>query len=75
MYVIARDAKEPMGRLVAVGVFVFFAFSCFENIGMTLGIMPVTGIPLPLISYGGSSALVFFLCGGAVLAVSRRRVA
>lgn len=73
MYVIARDAKEPMGRLLCVGIFVFFAFSCFQNIGMTMGIMPVTGIPLPLISYGGSSALVFFLCGGVVLSVSRRR--
>ncbi len=73
MYVVARDAKEPLGRLLCVGIFVFFSFSCFQNIGMTLGIMPVTGIPLPLISYGGSSALVFFLCGGVVLSVSRRR--
>jgi cell division protein FtsW (lipid II flippase) len=39
---------------------------------MTMGIMPVTGIPLPLLSYGGSSALVFFVAGGAVLSVSRR---
>jgi len=73
IYVVARDAKEPLGRLLCVGIFVFFSFSCFQNIGMTLGIMPVTGIPLPLISYGGSSALVFFLCGGVVLSVSRRR--
>lgn len=73
IYRVARDAKEPLGRLLCVGIFVFFAFSCFQNIGMTLGIMPVTGIPLPLLSYGGSSALVFFLCGGVVLSVSRRR--
>jgi rod shape determining protein RodA len=73
MYRVARDAKEPLGRLLCTGIFVFFAFSCFQNIGMTLGIMPVTGIPLPLISYGGSSAFVFFLCGGVVLSVSRRR--
>jgi rod shape determining protein RodA len=73
IYIVARDAKEPMGRLLAVGIFVFFSFSCFLNIGMTMGIMPVTGIPLPLLSYGGSSALVFFLCGGVVLSVSRRR--
>jgi rod shape determining protein RodA len=73
IYRVARDAKEPLGRLLCVGIFVFFCFSCFQNIGMTLGIMPVTGIPLPLISYGGSSALVFFLCGGVVLSVSRRR--
>ena len=42
-----------MGRIICIGVFVFFAFSCFENIGMTMGIMPVTGIPLPFLSYGG----------------------
>ena len=61
-----------MGRIICIGVFVFFAFSCFENIGMTMGIMPVTGIPLPLLSYGGSSALVFFAAGGLVLSISRR---
>jgi rod shape determining protein RodA len=73
LYVIARDAKEPMGRLLVVGIFIIFAFSCFENIGMTTGIMPVTGIPLPLISYGGSSVLVFYICAGVALSVSRRR--
>jgi len=72
MFMIGRNAKDTMGRLLCIGVFIFFAFSCFENIGMTMGIMPVTGIPLPLLSYGGSSALVFFVAGGAVLSVSRR---
>jgi len=72
MFMIGRHAKDTMGRLICIGVFVFFAFSCFQNIGMTMGIMPVTGIPLPLLSYGGSSALVFFVAGGAVLSVSRR---
>ncbi|MDE3008021.1 MAG: rod shape-determining protein RodA [Acidobacteriota bacterium] len=72
MFMIGRRAKDTMGRLICIGVFVFFAFSCFENIGMTMGIMPVTGIPLPLLSYGGSAALVFFVAGGAVLSVSRR---
>jgi rod shape determining protein RodA len=72
MFMIAKNAKDTMGRLLCIGVFIFFAFSCFENIGMTMGIMPVTGIPLPLLSYGGSSALVFFVAGGAVLSVSRR---
>ncbi len=65
-------AKDQMGRIICIGVFVFFSFSCFENIGMTMGIMPVTGIPLPLLSYGGSAALVFFVAGGLVLSVSRR---
>lgn len=72
MFMIGKNAKDTMGRLICLGVFIFFAFSCFENIGMTMGIMPVTGIPLPLLSYGGSSALVFFAAGGAVLSVSRR---
>ena len=72
MFMIGRHAKDTMGRLICIGVFVFFSFSCFENIGMTMGIMPVTGIPLPLLSYGGSAALVFFVAGGAVLSVSRR---
>jgi rod shape determining protein RodA len=69
---IGRLAKDTMGRIICIGVFVFFAFSCFENIGMTMGIMPVTGIPLPLLSYGGSAALVFFIAGGLVLSISRR---
>ena len=63
LFRIGRLAKDTMGRLICIGVFVFFAFSCFENIGMTMGIMPVTGIPLPLLSYGGSAALVFFAAG------------
>ncbi len=72
MWVIGRRAKDVMGRLLCIGVFIFFSFSCFENIGMTMGIMPVTGIPLPLLSYGGSAALVFYSAGGLVLSVSRR---
>ena len=70
---IAMQAKDVLGRLVAVGVFTFFTFSVFQNAGMTMGIMPVTGIPLPFFSYGGSSALVFFVAVGLVLAVGARR--
>jgi rod shape determining protein RodA len=73
IFVISRDAKEQFGRLLCVGIFVFFSFSCFQNIGMTMGIMPVTGIPLPLVSYGGTAALVFSGAIGMVLSVSRRR--
>lgn len=72
MFMIGRNAKDTMGRVLCLGVFIFFAFSCFENIGMTMGIMPVTGIPLPFLSYGGSAVLVFFCAGGLVLSVSRR---
>jgi len=72
MFIIGKNAKDTMGRLLCIGVFIFFAFSCFENIGMTMGIMPVTGIPLPLLSYGGSAETVFFVAAGMVLSVSRR---
>ena len=52
---IARRTSDPFGRLVCTGVIAWFAFQIFENIGMTLGLMPMTGVPLPFISYGGSS--------------------
>jgi rod shape determining protein RodA len=72
MFVIGRRAKDMMGQLLCIGIFIFFAFSTFENIGMTMGIMPVTGVPLPLLSYGGSAAIAFLVAGGVVLSVSRR---
>jgi rod shape determining protein RodA len=52
---IARLADDPFGTLLAAGVVCWFGFQAFENIGMTMGIMPVTGLPLPFVSYGGSS--------------------
>ena len=52
---IARRTNDPFGRLVCTGVIAWFAFQIFENIGMTMGLMPMTGVPLPFISYGGSS--------------------
>lgn len=52
---LARRTPDPYGRLVCTGVSAWFAFQIFENIAMTLGVMPMTGVPLPFISYGGSS--------------------
>jgi rod shape determining protein RodA len=52
---IARRSTDPYGTLVCTGVVAWFAFQIFENIGMTLGLMPMTGVPLPFLSYGGSS--------------------
>ncbi|MGC2486452.1 MAG: FtsW/RodA/SpoVE family cell cycle protein [Acidimicrobiales bacterium] len=72
MFVIGKNARDTMGRLICIGVFILFAFSTFENIGMCMGIMPITGVPLPLLSYGGSAAVCFYLAGGMVLSVSRR---
>ncbi len=54
-FLIARRTNDPFGRLVCVGVIGWFAFQTFENIGMTMGLMPMTGVPLPFMSYGGSS--------------------
>jgi rod shape determining protein RodA len=69
----AMLSKDHLGRLLAVGTFTFFAFSCFQNVGMNMGLMPVTGIPLPFMSYGGSAAVVFFLAVGVVLSVTNRK--
>lgn len=52
---IARRSQDSFGRLVCTGVIAWFAFQVFENIGMTMGLMPMTGVPLPFMSYGGSS--------------------
>ena len=54
-FAIARRSSDPYGQMVCTGVIAWFAFQAFENIGMTLGLMPMTGVPLPFMSYGGSS--------------------
>ena len=54
---IAGQARDPLGKLVAMGVVTLFFSHVFINIGMNIRIMPVTGVPLPLLSYGGSSVL------------------
>ena len=69
----ARLARDFFGVLVCVGVLAMLAFQMFENMGMTMGIMPVTGIPLPFMSYGGSSLITTFACVGLVANVSMRR--
>jgi rod shape determining protein RodA len=61
---IAARTDDPFGRLVAAGVVAWFAFQSFVNIGMTLGIMPVTGLPLPFVSYGGSAMFANLLAIG-----------
>ncbi|HMD45877.1 MAG TPA: rod shape-determining protein RodA [Acidimicrobiales bacterium] len=71
----AQLARDSFGRLLCAGIFTFFAYSVFQNAGMTMGIMPITGIPLPFLSYGGSAALVFFIGVGIALSVYARRAA
>jgi rod shape determining protein RodA len=70
---IAVLSSDFFGTLVTVGVVAMFAFQVFENIGMTLGIMPITGLPLPFMSYGGSAAIASFAAIGLALNVHMRR--
>jgi rod shape determining protein RodA len=71
--VVARDAKDPYGSYLAAGVFFYFFWQVLINMGMVLGLMPVVGVPLPFISYGGSATIVNFCLVGLVLNVSMRR--
>jgi len=70
---IAHLARDHLGSLIAIGALAMLAWHVFENVGMTMGIMPVTGIPLPLVSYGGSSVLAFLTMMGLVQSVHIRR--
>jgi len=69
----AKNAKDEYGTLIVSGVFFMFLFQIFENIGMTMGIMPITGITLPFLSYGGSSLMTNLFAVGLVLNVHMRR--
>ncbi len=68
-----QTARDELGRLICAGILAFVVFSVFENVGMSSGIMPITGIPLPFISYGGSALVAFFCAIGLVLNVEMRR--
>ena len=69
---IAFKAQDLLGSLIVTGVIAMLAFQIFINIGMTVGIMPITGIPLPFLSYGGSSMLMNMMCLGLVFSVNIR---
>jgi rod shape determining protein RodA len=69
----AKLSRDQLGTLICVGVLAMLAFQVFQNVGMTMGIMPVTGIPLPFVSYGGSSTIASFAALGLVLNVHMRR--
>jgi rod shape determining protein RodA len=68
----AQMARDSLGRLLCTGIFALLVFSVFENVGMNMGIMPVTGIPLPFLSYGGSSMIVFMAAIGITASVNAR---
>jgi rod shape determining protein RodA len=71
---IATRADDLFGLLVASGIAMWFAFQSFVNIGMTIGIMPITGLPLPFVSYGGSAVFADMIAIGLLQSVHRRRV-
>ncbi|OCL25266.1 rod shape-determining protein RodA [Orenia metallireducens] len=70
---VAMEAKDEFGQLLVVGILSMFAFHILENVGMTIGIMPVTGIPLPFLSYGGSSLLTNLMAIAIIMNVNIRR--
>ncbi len=70
---VAVRATDRFDRMLAIGVMGMFVFQVFQSAGMTMGIMPVTGIPMPLVSYGGSSMVTSLTALGLVLGVHRRR--
>ena len=70
---IAALSKDLFGTLLATGVASLWAFQLFVNVGMTMGIMPITGIPLPFVSYGGSSLITNYIAVGLLLNVHMRR--
>lgn len=70
---IAKTAKDDMGAYIAAGIAGIFMFHMIENIGMTMGLLPITGVPLPFVSYGGSSLLTNCILVGLLLNISGRR--
>ena len=70
---IATMARDLFGTLIAAGIAGYWGFQLFINMGMTMGIMPITGIPLPFISYGGSSLITNYIAVGLLLNVHMRR--
>ena len=73
MLKISKCAREPFGSIVAAGIFAMFLFNIFENIGMNLGIMPITGLPLPFVSKGGSAMVTNYISIGVLLSISMRK--
>jgi len=70
---IAQYSRDPFGTILAVGVTAMMGWHIFINIGMVMGLMPVVGVTLPFISYGGSSVITMMACAGLLINVSMRR--
>ncbi|MFA4988988.1 MAG: rod shape-determining protein RodA [Candidatus Omnitrophota bacterium] len=72
-FIIAQRTQDSFGRLLAYGISLLFALQVFINIAMNMGLAPVVGLPLPLMSYGGSSVLITFIALGILVNIDRRR--
>ena len=70
---IGKNAEDSIGSYIAIGIAGILFFHMVENIGMTIGLLPITGVPLPFVSYGGSSLITNFICIGLLLNISSRR--
>ena len=66
------ESNDPYGSYICAGIVGLLTFQVFQNIGMTIGLLPITGIPLPFVSYGGTSLLIYMICIGLVLNVRSR---
>lgn len=73
MILIARTAKDTFGSIICVGLVSYFLFAILQNVGMNIGLVPITGITLPLISYGGTSLLTTVMSIGLAINVGMRR--
>lgn len=70
---VAKTAKDKAGSMMAIGITGIFLFHVLENIGMVMGLLPITGVPLPFVSYGGSSLITNFICIGLLMNISGKR--
>ena len=70
---IAKTAKDDLGSYIAIGIAGIFIFHMIENIGMTMGLLPITGVPLPFVSYGGSSLVTNYILLAILMNISGRR--
>ncbi len=73
MILIAKHAKDIFGMIVSTGMVAYFLFAIWQNIGMTIGLMPITGITLPMVSYGGSSLLTTIVSLALILNIGMRK--
>jgi len=72
IFKIAQKCQEPFGRLLSIGIVSWFVFQAFANIGAIVGILPLTGVPLPFISYGGTALATSLAAAGILVNISRQ---